>query len=442
MADLSNPLTASLSRFALTGLACLISTSSFALNLSETLDLALSNDASWSAQQYKHQAEKEPLKQARALLLPNLSLGAEVSKTETTQQQEYQATTYSANLRQPLFNLGSWYGYKTVKADHQRTTLMHQQERQAFLLRVLQTYLNVLSAEESLAVRAAELKATDRQKKSVEQRFKVGLIAKPQLYEATAAYDQVKVRHINAQRDLTLAQRNLSTLIGRSAASLAPLSNDLPIANPEPNDEQTWIDKALHHNKTLQAAQLQEKAAKNTYKARRSQHLPTVDLVASYRHNEQEDLFNQPATPDVESDTKYIALQLNLPLYTGGAQASVSRQAQQNWYAAQANRRATEQQINNETGNLVAQLRAHVASVNAQQNSILSAETALEATQAGYKEGLRTLTDVLNAQRNLYQAKQSYSQARFNYLLDGMRLKSITGTLNDAAVHELNQWLK
>lgn len=201
---------------------------------------------------------------------------------------------------------------------------------------------------------------------------------------------------------------------------------------------------ALKNNKQLVSATFNEKAAEHEYEARRAQHYPTLELVGSYRKTETGAVttFNgiESETPDSEATT--IALQLDIPLYTGGLTSSNRRQAKSLYYKAQDDKRFTERDVLKSTSNLVRVVQTHVAAVKAQRQSIRSAQSALDATQAGYEAGTRTIVDVLNAQRTLYQAKTNYADARFNYVLDSLRLKELAGILTTEDLLAINHWLR
>lgn len=419
-----------------------------AIDLKEAYDLADKNDPQWSSVKHNYDAQKENFYQAKSNLLPRIAVGAEFSERRTESEGSDPSTSdqqvYSASIAQPLFRLDSWYAYKSVKATDKLIDAEFQGQQQAFLVRVLDAYLNVLRANETLAFRKAEESAIARQKDQTEQRYHVGLIAKTDVHEAQAAYDIAVVQRIVAERDLDLALKNLETLTGSDIDAVKALDEKFPITMPQPNDIQEWVEMALKNNTSLIAATHNETAAMNEYEARRAQHYPTVELVGSYQKTETDAMTtisgNSFETPD--SETATIALQLDIPLYTGGQTSSLRRQAKSLYYKAQDDKHFTERDVSKNTSNLVRVVQTHVAEVNAQQQSIRSAQSALDATQAGYEAGTRTIVDVLNAQRTLYQAKRNYADARFNYILDSLRLKQLAGMLATDDLLAINQWLR
>lgn len=419
-----------------------------AIDLKEAYDLADKNDPQWSSVKHNYDAQKENYHQAKSNLLPRLALGAEFSERRTqsdgSDPNSSDQEVYSASITQPLFRLDSWYAFKSVKATDKLVDADFQAQQQNFIIRVLDAYLNVLRANETLAFRQAEESAIARQKDQTEQRYQVGLIAKTDVHEAQAAYDIAVVQRIVAERDLDLALKNLETLTGTSIDAVKSLDEKFPVTMPQPNNIQEWVEMALQNNKSLLAASHNETAAMNEYEARRAQHYPTLQLVGSYHKTETDAMTtisgNSFETPD--SETTSVALQLDIPLYTGGQTSSLRRQAKSLYYKAQDEKHFTERDVSKNTSNLVRVVQTHVAEVNAQQQSIRSAQSALDATQAGYEAGTRTIVDVLNAQRTLYQAKRNYADARFNYILDSLRLKQLAGMLAGEDLLAINQWLR
>ncbi|MCG8668167.1 MAG: TolC family outer membrane protein [Pseudomonadales bacterium] len=418
------------------------------IDLKQAYNLADKNDPQWSSIKHNYEAQKENYYQARSQLLPNITLSAEATEQRTKNDGEdsesSQRQVYSATIQQPLFRLDSWYAFKQVKATDKQVDVEFESAKHSFIIGVLDAYLNVLRANENLAFRKAEESAIARQKDQTEQRYEVGLIAKTDVHEAQAAFDIAAVLRIVAERDLSLALKSLETLTGTVISSVKSLADDFPINPPQPSDINEWLDMAKQNNKSLKSARLTENAAENEFKARRAQHYPIVNLVGNYSINETNAVSNfggsEFETPD--SETTSLAIKVELPLYTGGLTTSNRRQAKSLLYKAQDDARFTERDVLKNTSNLVRVVDTRVAEVRAQQLSIRSGQSALEATQAGYEAGTRTIVDVLNAQRVLYQAKRDYADARFNYILDSLRLKQIAGILTDKDLLSLNQWLR
>jgi outer membrane protein len=416
------------------------------LDLKTTLELANQNDPSWSAVKHAYDANKQNIELAKSGLLPRLSFsldaGEERVDPKNSGTSRYRSETYALSLRQPLFYMEAWHAFQQAKQSDQQFDANFKNEEQTFYERVLTTYLNVLRAHEEVLFRQAEEKAIARQLEQTEQRHQVGLIAKTDVHEAQAAYDIAVVLRIIAERDLDLSLQNLKTLTGSEVEQVAQLASDFPVTAPEPKDPTLWLQQAMDGNNLLKAARNAEQAADYQFKSVRARHLPTLDLLGSYRKS-----YTSLESGELESslnnnERSAISLSLQIPIYSGG-QTSASRvQAKALAYQAQDQARAIERDITEGTMNLLRIVTTDVAQVKAQQQVIRSAESALEATQAGYEAGTRTIVDVLAAQKALYAAKKDYANARYNYILNSIRLKQIAGTLDASDLLNINAWLR
>jgi outer membrane protein len=303
---------------------------------------------------------------------------------------------------------------------------------------VLQAYLNILRAQDRLDTTKAEITAVKRQLEQVQQRFDVGLVAITDVLDSQAAYDNAVVRGIQAEGDYAISFETLSTLTGKSYESLNRLDESLPIVDPNPSQEDEWVNTALENNYGVKAARAQLKAARRDKRAKQSSHLPTVD--ATVTQVESVTGGRNFLGADTTQSTVY-GLQLSWPLYTGGLTRSRVRQA--NATAEQASELLLSQQLNvtRDTRNLYKSVTTDVIRVEARLKAIRSSQSALEATETGYEVGTRNIVDVLQAQQRLFGSQFDYADSRYTYLLNLMRLKQSAGTLSEADLKELNSYM-
>ena len=303
---------------------------------------------------------------------------------------------------------------------------------------MLQAYLNILRAQDRLDTTKAEITAVKRQLEQVQQRFDVGLVAITDVLDSQAAYDNAVVRGIQAEGDYAISFETLSTLTGRSYESLNRLDESLPIVDPNPSQEDEWVNTALENNYGVKAAKAQLKAARRDKRAKQSSHLPTVD--ATVTQVESVTGGRNFLGADTTQSTVY-GLQLSWPLYTGGLTRSRVRQA--NATAEQASELLLSQQLNvtRDTRNLYKSVTTDVVRVQARLKAIRSSQSALEATETGYEVGTRNIVDVLQAQQRLFGSQFDYADSRYTYLLNLMRLKQSAGTLSEADLQELNSYM-
>lgn len=433
-------------RFVLSG-ACLISatlTQAEILTLKHTYELALVNDPQWSAAKNLYSANQQVIDQNRSGLLPQIGVQGSVSHTDVEYDgvgdDNYESHGYSASLRQPLFRLDNWHTYQLGKALDSQYSAEFQGTREDFMLRVLTRYLDVLRANANLTFRKAEQEAIARQLEQSKQRFEVGLVAITDVHEAQAAYDTAVSARISAESEQFVALRLLDTITGASVDNVVDLSEDLPILPPEPADMNQWVETSLSNNAKLQAAIYAAEAAQQNYKSQRGKHAPTVDLVGSHSYSST-DAASTLGTNTPDTTSNVIAIEVELPLYSGGAISANRRQSQYQYLAAQDQEHQARRETIQDATNFYQLTIANVAQVTARKQSTISANVALEATQAGYEAGTRTIVDVLNVQRNLFQNQRDYTNARFDYVLNSLRLKRVAGMLSEEELLALEQWM-
>ncbi|MBB2495331.1 TolC family outer membrane protein [Aquipseudomonas ullengensis] len=415
---------------------------------------AVKNNADLAAARANYGAISEVVPQARAGLLPNLSGGADATDTHTnvdTSLDDVSATrsglSYRASLSQPLFRADRWFQYQAAKASNEQASLSLSATEQNLILQSAETYFAVLRAQDTLASTKAEEAAFKRQLDQANERFDVGLSDKTDVLEAQAGYDTSRANRILAQRAVDDAFQALVTLTNNEYAAIEGVQHTLPILAPVPNDAKAWVDTAAQQNLNLQASNYAVDAAEETLRQRKAGHAPTVDAVAQYQKGDNDSLgFSNPTgsglryNGDAEQTT--IGLQLNIPIYSGGLTSSQVREAYQRLDQTEQQRESLRRQIVENTRNLHRAVNTDVETVQARKQSIISNQSALEATEIGYQVGTRNIVDVLDAQRQLYSSVRNYNDARYDYILNNLRLKQAAGTLAPSDLDALSGFLK
>ncbi len=405
---------------------------------------ALDYDSELAAARATYQAQEEVINEARSGLLPQVGAGATLSRnkrdSEMTGDNTYNSFGYSIELTQPLFRADTWYRYQGSKFASRQAAAQYVLEEQNLILRAADAYFSVLRAEENLATTKAAEEAFERQWEQARQRFDVGLIAITEVLEAQALYDSAKVQRIAAEGDLAVAQETLERLTGQSYQSLGKLREDFPVVHPEPNSPDEWVDTALQQNLSIQSALFAVDVAEQQLRTNRSLHYPTLDAVASYS---DVDISNaRSATFNAGSQNEFsIGLQLNVPLYTGGGTQAGVRRARFEVERAEQTLTTVRRNTTLNIRSLLRTLNTNIESIQARKQAIRSAESALEATRAGYQVGTRNIVEVLDAERLYYETLRDYANSRFDYVLNSLRLKQAAGILNPGDLDQLNRWL-
>lgn len=419
------------------------SVSLHAADLLELYQMSIVNDAELAAANAASLSRQEVIPNTRAQLLPNILLSANANRTRRDNDNSLPAETfnshgYAIKLTQPVFRLDRWFDFKAAKALSKQAKIDFAAEQQALILRVADAYFNVLRAKDNLEFARAEESAVKRQLEQIEARFEVGLTAITDVYDAQASYDVTTVNLITSESDLDISYEALEKLTGSPQREIALLANDFPINKPEPSNTDNWVSKAIKQNLSIQSAEFAKLSAESTVKKQQATRLPTLDAFASYSHNTQGGTsFLGETTND-----QVVGLELSVPIFQGGAISSNIRSARYDLEQSKQSLELTKRTVTQDTRRLLRQVNTDVSRIAAQEKVIQSSESALEATQVGYEVGTRNAVDVLQAQRDLYAAKRNYANAKYDFILNSLRLKLAVGTLSPDDLVELNKWLK
>lgn len=437
-------------------------------DLTEAYELALLSDPLLREAEANMLATLETKPQARSALLPQLSFSAFYQSIESeggssflsqdpmgnpqvgqtlfdTEQDDEQ---WQLQLQQTIFRWDQWTTLKQAGKTVARAEIDYRAAQQDLIVRVALRYFNVLSAKDTLDAGEAAKEAIARQLEQSEKRFEVGLIAITDVQESQAAYDRAVAAVIAGKRDLATAKEFLREITGVYFDDLQGPTEELPLVEPDPQDDDEWVGQALEQNFRLIGSRLGVDIAREEVKIRRAGHYPTLDLFVTHtdfdRSGEQ-GLNNMPALPgsaDAFSETDNIRLQLNFPIYAGGGISSRVREAVYQHQAAKQQLARVARETERQTRDAYLGVISDVARVKSLKQALASSETALRATEAGYEVGTRTTVDVLDGRRNLFQAQTDYAISRYDYIVNFMRLKFAAGTLNEEDIQRVNRWLE
>jgi outer membrane protein len=429
-------------------------------SLLEIYQQALQGDPQIHEAEARRMAALEAKPQARGLYLPQLSFSGSASTNENSGPQfvvlpggaqivtvtsESDVLDWRFDLRQTIFRWDQIVGLRRADKTMARAEAVREAAQQDLIVRVAQRYFDVLAAEDRLNSIIADREAIARQLEQAKQRFDVGLIAITDVQESQAAYDQSVANDIGARRSLATAREFLREITGEYVQELNAPDDDFPLLNPDPNNEKLWVDLALSQNLNLVASRLDEGLARDEISFRRNGHYPTLDLVASSGERESDTTISIPTLePDFQSlssTSESISLQFNIPLFAGGGVSSRVKEAVYLHRASREQLHRITRETERQTRDSYLGVLAEIARVKALKQAVASSQTALQATQAGYEVGTRTIVEVLNSQFALYVAITNYYQSRYDYILNALRLKQAAGTLQVQDLEKIDQFL-
>ncbi len=436
--------------------------------LVDIYELALENDALLKSRVAQYNADIELEKLALAPLLPQARAGYSItdSETDTTSPNVYlnpetnQLDTidvtstrntdtdgYDVSLSQTLFNLSAWFGWRAGKETSLQAEATLSAAQQDLIVRVVQSYFGVLRAQDNLRASLAQERAFERQLEQTRQRFEVGLIAITDVYEAEAARDLAQVTRIVDENNVAVAKENLSVLTGQPPGELYVLGAEFDPRPPEPSDRSAWVDFALENNNQLAAARFAEEAARQNATSLKMGHAPTVTATYRYQDTETtgsirqdpESLFN--FDPDSDQTNETWQIRFDVPLFAGGSISANRRRAAEQFNVARESRINLTRNTVTQARSLHMTVMSDVSRVKARKQAIISTQSALDATQAGYEVGTRNIVDVLNAQDRLFAAQRDYANSRYDFVINSLRLKEVAGTLSPEDIARLEGFL-
>ena len=386
--------------------------------------------------------ERQP--QALAGLLPNLSINASLQRNRFKNFNPSSDAAYSTDKRisldllQPVFRYDRWLALRQADSEIAAAEADYAAAQQQLMIDVAERYFAVLDAMHNLEFTRADKNAIGRQLDQARQRFDVGLIAITDVKAAQARYDLATSVEIRAESDLDAARDALRELAGEYYEEIDILVEDLALVRPQPDDAEAWLVRAREQNPRVLAAMASSETARKEIQRQRAGHLPTLDLNASTSYLD----VNFGGIAPLERHDTQLGLQLNLPLYSGGAVSSRAREAQRRFEEAGQQLQQALRAVELQTRNAWRGIETDIAQVRALGQSLESTRVALQAEEAGFEVGTRTIVDVLNAQREHYLARLNYERARSRYVVDQLRLKQAAGILAEDDLTEVNQALR
>ena len=441
--------------------------SAHADDLMQVYQEARGSDPTLSGAEATKLATDESVDQARSQLLPQVaaSLDYRDSHGSGTNEQFFRdaggnlvlvpinssshnyGRTLSGSLNQSILDISKWTALKSSRYTANAGAATYDAAQQALLVRVATAYFNVLTALDALKFADANEKALGRQLEQAQQRFDVGLAAITDVNDAKAQHDQAIASVINNQNNVDQAREAVRQLTNKEPGDFRKLRDSLPLDHPTPDDPKAWVDVALKQNPTLSSAAFQVDAAGANVNSARAGHLPTITGQLVYSQAPAwADLNSVQYGGDLHTNSKQsdtaILFSLNVPLFTGGYTQSRVRQAIYNRDFAQDQYEVNRRLVEATTRNNFRSVIAGASEVRATKAAVVSAQSSVEATQAGYEVGTRTIVDVLISQQTLLQAQSSYSAARHTFVLNGLLLKQAAGVIEVKDLEAINALLE
>jgi outer membrane protein len=451
---------------AILAIAALLSgTASATDSLLDVYQRALQNDPAIREAEAQYLALAEVKPQARAALLPGLTLGSSISNRfvdtrggalapdgstiGSRSKFNQDGHGWSVSLTQTIFDWGQYTTLRQADKRVMRAETDYEATRQALLIRVATAYFNVLATKDSLASAVSAREAISRQLEQAQRRFEVGLIAITDVQQSQAGYDDSVAAEIQAQRLLANSYEQLREIIGDVVTELAAPTDELPLLSPDPASPEQWVKTALAQNLTLISSRVAAEVAEYDVEIQRGSRLPKVTLSASVTNDTNDrtqTIYRDPLPPLTSPSTQLPdghswSIDLRFPLFTGGLNRSRIQQSVYTHRAATEELERVARLTERQTRDAYLGVISGISRVRALKQSVESNRTALRATEAGFEVGTQTTVDVLTSQKNLSTAETTYSRSRYDYILNVLALKQAAGNLSVTDVEQVNGWL-
>lgn len=378
--------------------------------------------------------------ESKAALLPQIGFGLDVNRAQSSDDVRTN-TNYGADLSltQSIYNGAYWQQTNIAEKQATQYAAIYGYAAQDLLVRSATAYFDVLRADEAVKSVKANRRAVERQLEQTKQRFDVGLIAITDVHEAQAEFDRTIADLINAENTLANNYYLLRELTGADVLQIAHLNTDTFSPQPIEGDVNHWRNKALEHNLNLHDKRIAKEVAKLNINLAKKGHSPRVDFTAGLGYR---DVSSDDSNSNSDNaTTATFGIELNVPIYTGGELTSLVKQAQYNYIIASEdlieNFRSTEAQINSGYNNV----HASLSSIRAYEQTVVSSQSALDAAEASFEVGTRTIVDVLDATRSLYASENQLANARYDYIINMIQLKFSAGTLSEQDIFDVSAGL-
>jgi len=436
-------------------LVCLVTQAYAAETASNLIDIyrqALARDPQLASALSQNRAAQEIIEQGKALYRPtvNLTAGASASQTDirflgaagnnpfrVQGRNNFEGYNYGVDARQPIYRKQNLVQMEQSKTQVSQANKQLHLTQQNLILRVTQAYFDVLIAQDKMTLMAAQKKTIVSQLEQAKANFEVGTATVTDVNEAQARYDLVLAQEIATENELQVAKRSVQAITGAMPEKLATVRADIHPENLAQSMDK-WLEITAANNLNILLQQDALKFAEQEIERLSAGHLPTLDAVASYTLNYAN---GNPNGFGSELESAVVGVQMQIPLYQGGAISSRVRQAVQNQEKAKDDIEVARRNAELETQRAYLNLSTSIAQVKALEQAEASSKLQVESTKLGYEVGVRNSVDVLNAEQQYFVAKRDLWQARYNYLVNIIRLKASSGLIAEADLVDINQQL-
>ena len=428
------------------------------LDLITAYELAVRHDPQMASARFENLASKELKSQSLALFLPTITATASANKNEGDRKNfntlpsnlsylgssktNYDGYNYAITLKQPIINLENFYRYQQNITQMSRADKQLIRKQQELMLKVSETYLDVMIVKNQSQLLVQQKKAIEEQLSLAEAKFEAGLVSVVDINESKAKLALLRVQEIAVEQNIKIKLRAMQSLIGEMPTNIMMLRSDTTFIRSEDSMEQ-WLDIAMGASLQVQMKQDELMLAHQTIGLKKSSHYPTLNAVLSRQKNWANGGYPYGTLDNkgqaVESDL--FGVEVNIPIFSGGLTESQVREAQFNEEKVNQDFEATLKQVQFEVRQQYLSLESSYKQIEAYQSALKISKDQLDATILGFQEGMRNSIEVLNAQQTLFGTEKDLFEVRCQYLLTLFKLKLAAGLIKETDIQEINRYL-
>jgi protease secretion system outer membrane protein len=424
-----------------------------AVSLQQAYEAALKHDPTYRMHYYENEIGKENRVLGRSALLPSVSASYSFSRNVADQetleqipggtrlslkQPRYLSRSTVVQLRQPILNMDAVARYRQGKVQSAQSAEQFEANTDEVALRVVGAYVDALFADDQVALARVQRDMYLEQQKVNQRLFEKGEGTKTDMLETKARLDLAEAQLIEAEDNAVAMRNQLEGVIGMDPGTLDRLGDNFRVADLEPGSFDTWRKRALENNNMLAAGRLAVENARLEISKNRAGHYPRVDFLATYSKGDNESL----NTYGQDTVNRQLGVQVNIPLYQGGAISASTRQAAAGYERAKAELDARTNEVLIELRKAHSLVQSSVHKIEALVKAVDSAKLLMTATEQSIKGGVRINLDLLNAQQQLFTSQRDLAQARYSYLLGLLRLRAAAGTLDATDIREVAAYFR
>ncbi len=411
----------------------------FAEDLLAVYQQALDSDPQLKAAGFKVEVGVAQKGQALGQMLPQISGTANWSENDqqTGQiNQTYPGTRYYVSLTQSLMDFAKFWEWRRTQEQEKQFDAELTDARQTLMVNVVERYFSILDAQDQLYFIETEKQATETQLQQVKKQFAKQLVKITDVYEVEARLDQIEADRIEAESELLTARQALKELTNAQGGELDRLREDVEYRELEGRLEE-WIEVAKSENPTLHAQRSAIEAASDDVAVQKSRHLPVVDLQLYYYDTDT----GYQSVRTNHTQTQVAAINVNMPIFTGGTTMHRVDEAESKLAISKEQNESKVRALIKDTSETFTLSNANARRIRAAEKALESAGKSHEAMKSGFKYGVKTMGDVLQAQQAEYKAKRELAKSRYQYILNRVRFLKAIGTISEDNLSELNAWL-